>query len=91
MKDSHFAHANEWSSFKSHMHAQLNNSHYSYSFHVNFYRDTACVAGNVPYYTPKNDRDFDSNPPTNELGFVDDFLEQRVLFAKHTSKMCWEC
>ena len=45
-------------------------------------RDTAHATGNIPYCGPKNDRYFGSNLLTNELRFVDLFLENRAFCLK---------
>ena len=82
LKDLRFMHASEWNSFKTHRCIQLNNSHYSYSFHMKNFRDTTCAAGNVTCRAPKIDRYFESNLPMNKIGFIDVFGEQRVLFEK---------
>ena len=73
LKNLPFANAGEWSSFKPHEDVQLNNYHDSCFFHMEICRNTAHAVGNVPYCAPKNDRDFESNPLIDELGFVDVF------------------
>ena len=65
LKDLRCAHAIEWGSFKPHKDIQLNNSHYSYSFHMRIFRDTTYAADNMPRRAPKTDRDFKSNLPMN--------------------------
>ena len=73
LKDSRFEKSSEWSRFKRHKDPQLNDSYDYCSFHINFCRDTAHDAGNLNYCAPKNDHDFELNPPMNELGFFDVF------------------
>ena len=75
LKDFCFACANEWSNFKSHKDIQLTNSNESYSLNMSIFRDTAHAQGNVSCFKINIDREFHSNSPMNELGFLDVFLE----------------
>ena len=75
LKDFRFAHASEWSNFKPDKYIQLNNSHDSYSSRMSIFRDVTCVPGNVLCCVPNIDRNFHSNPPMDEPGSVDVFLE----------------
>lgn len=50
-------------------------------------RDTTCIAVKMPYNAPKNDHDFESNPPMNELGFVDVFLEKNEFYLKNVKEI----
>ena len=58
---------------------------------MRFFRDATHAPGNDPFCKPNIDRDFDSKPPINELGFADGFLEKSRFSLTKRKKFYSKC
>ena len=75
--------ASEHCNFKQHDDfGKINNSNKSNYLHANVFRDTTCIPGNYPQSKPNVDLPFDSNPPMNELIFLDGYSREKWFCMK---------
>ena len=83
LKDLRISYASEHRNFKPHDDIGKINNAKEYNFlHVNAFRGTTHIPVNFPRSKPNVDTTFDSNPPMNELIFLDRYSGERWFCMK---------